>query len=207
VDLSRKLVAYTAGAAAAGLASAEPADAAIIARQGAPITSGSTINIDFDASGTDEYRIAHRLAEGADATRLLLKDSTAETITNSYVRTTPNIPTALAAGTEIGPGSTVGSEYDGTLANLGTGAGQWSVDNVLGNTQFVGVQFRLAAGEPLYNGWIGVDITNASDLTGVVTGYAYEDSGGPIAAGAVPEPSGLALLALGAPFLARRRRT
>jgi hypothetical protein len=39
-----------------------------------------------------------------------------------------------------------------------------------------------------------------------VTGYAYENNGEPITAGAVPEPAGLALLALGAPALLRRRQ-
>ena len=56
-----------------------------------------------------------------------------------------------------------------------------------------------------YFGWIGVDITNDAVLTGQVTGFAYENNGGSIPAGAVPEPAGLALLALGAPALLRRR--
>jgi hypothetical protein len=204
VNLSRKLAAYTAGAAA-GLAAAESADAAIISRPGAPLSSGSTINIDFDANAADEYRIAHRAAAGTDPTRVLLKDSTAAQTTNSYVRTTPNMPSALSAGTIVGPSSTFGSEYDGTLVNT-TGGGNWTADDVAGNPQYVGVKFRLDQTGPELFGWVGVDITNRGDLTGVVTGYAYEDSGGPIAAGAVPEPSGLALLALGAPFLMRRRR-
>jgi hypothetical protein len=153
----------------------------------------------------DEYRIAHRTASGADPTRVLLKDSTPAQTTNFYVRTTPNRPSALTSGTLIGPTSPIGSEYDGTLINT-AGAGEWAVDSIVGNTQYVGVKFKLAEAGQDYFGWVGVDITNPNDLTGVVTGYAYEDSGGPIAAGAVPEPSGLALLALGAPFLMRRRR-
>ena len=202
MNLSRKLAAYTAGAAAAGLAGAESADAAIVTRQGAPLTSGSTIDINFGGSPDDEYRINHSTGPN----RVVLKDSEVATTTNAYVRALNNAPAALAAGTIIGPQSDFSTSYDGTLRNQGTGEGNFTADNRADNPQYIGVQFQLEPGGTQYYGWIGFDITNASDLTGVVTGYAYEDSGGPIAAGAVPEPSGLALLALGAPYLLRRRR-
>jgi hypothetical protein len=201
VNLSRKMAAYTAGAAA-GLAAAESADAAIITRQGAPLGSGSTVNIDFGGTPDDEYRINHSTGPN----RVVLKDSTLATTTNSYVRALNNAPAALTAGTLIGPASDFSTTYDGTLRNQGTGDGNFTADNVVGNPQYIGVQFQVEPGGTQYYGWIGFDITNANDLTGVVTGYAYENSGGAIAAGAVPEPTGLALLAMGAPFLMRRRR-
>lgn len=47
-------------------------------------------------------------------------------------------------------------------------------------------------------GWIHIDSIAADGLNYHVDGYAYEDSGDPITAGVVPEPSSLALLALGA---------
>ena len=202
MNLSKKLAAYTAGAAAASLAAAESADAAIITRQGAPLTSGSTINLDFGGTPDDEYRINH--ATGPN--RVVLKDSTVATTTNAYVTALNNAPAALTAGTIIGPASDFSTTYDGVLRNQGTGEGNFTADSVAGNPQYIGVRFQLEpAGTPYY-GWIGFDITDANNLAGVVTGYAYENSGGPIAAGAVPEPAGLSLLALGAPFLMRRRR-
>jgi hypothetical protein len=204
MQLDRKLMAYTAAAGAAiAAAGAESADAAIISSPGFTYASGSTNNINFDHSGAEEYQLGHRTGPFRVS---LLKDSNALS-TNAYAVTPANAqPAALTLGTIIGPSSTYSTTYDADLANQGTGAGNFTVDNVTGNPQYVGVKFQLANGGPTYYGWIGVDITNATDLTGQVTGYAYEDSGGPIAAGAVPEPSSLALLALGAPFLLRRRR-
>ena len=77
---------------------------------------------------------------------------------------------------------------------------------IVGNTQYIGVRFRVNdTGDDRY-GWIGIDITNAADLTGVVTGYAFDDTGEPIAAGAVPEPAGLALLGMIAGGMLLRRR-
>ena len=207
MHLSRKLAAYAAGAAAAGLAAAESADAAIIPNTTPkPIGSGATVDIDFEGNNVPEYQVLHGTQSATDPTRLLLKDSPSDTTTNSYLRTTPNVPTALTAGTIIGPSLNFGSEYAATLRNA-NGTGQWTPDNIDGNPQYVGVKFKLDVAGPEYFGWIGVDITDPVNLTGKVTGFAYEDTGGPIAAGAVPEPTGLALLALGAPFLLRRRRS
>lgn len=68
------------------------------------------------------------------------------------------------------------------------------------SVQYIGVEF----GTPMTGydyGWIGFEVTDDSslaDLSGIVTGYAYDDSGAPITAGAVPEPTSLALLAMGA---------
>ena len=68
-------------------------------------------------------------------------------------------------------------------------------------------QNRKNAFDDLHYGWIGLDITDQANLTGVVTGYAYNDAAdGPILAGEVPEPSGLALLSLGAVGVLKRRK-
>jgi hypothetical protein len=203
MSFDRKLIAYAAAAAAAELVAAESAEAAIVARPGFNFGSDSTTNIDFNAAGNEEYVIGHRA--GPARVQLLKDDQTLDV--NAYRTTAANTnPAALSAGTIIDSGSTYGNGYDATLANQGDGTGNFTIDNVDGNPEYVGVRFKLVDGGPDYFGWIGVDITNAADLTGRVTGFAYEDTGGPIAAGAVPEPVGLALLALGAPFLLRRNR-
>jgi MYXO-CTERM domain-containing protein len=134
----------------------------------------------------------------------MLKDSNALS-TNAYVVATNAFPAALTAGEVIGdPGSTFASTYDAVLGTAGGGDGNFSVDDII-NPQYLGVRFQLTSGGPTYYAWIGIDITDSSNATGVITQYAYEDSGGSIIAGQIPEPAGLALLALGAPFLLRRK--
>src|SRR4051794_31876833 len=203
MNLNRKLAAYAAAVAAAGLATVESADGAIIASPGFTFGSSSTNNINFDNSGAEEYQLGHRTGPNRVS---LLKDSNALS-TNAYAVTAANAqPAALSLGAPIGPASTFSTTYDADLANQGTGAGNFLVDNITGNAQYLGLKFQLTSGGPTYFGWIGVDITNATALTGQVTGFAYDNTGAPIPAGAIPEPSGLALLALGAPFLLMRRR-
>lgn len=202
MNLDRKLRAYTAAAAAAAVgAVSQSADAAIVSSPGFSFGVGSTNNINFDNAGNEEYVIGHRT--GPNRVQLLKDDQTIDA--NAYVLGPGSHPAALTAGTTIGPGSTFGNNYDATLANQADGSGNFLVDNIDGNPQYVGVRFQFADPGPTFFGWIGVDITNATDLTGEVTGFAYEDTGGAIDAGVVPEPAALALLALGAPFLLSRR--
>lgn len=69
---------------------------------------------------------------------------------------------------------------------------------------FLGFSFEIS-GDVKY-GWLAVTYNSAAN-TLVMGDFAYEDSGASILAGAIPEPSSLGLLALGASgLLARRRR-
>jgi hypothetical protein len=202
MSLDRKMITYAAGAAAAGFAGVQSADAAIVSAPGFNFGNGSTTNINFDNSGNEEYVLGHKTSPDPNRVALLKDDQTLDS--NAYVAE-GGVPAALALGDIIGPGSTFANTYDADLANTG-GTGNFTIDNVEGNPDYVGVKFQLADGGPTFFGYIGVDITNANTLAGRVTGFAYETSGESIAAGAVPEPVGLAMLALGAPFLLMRRR-
>lgn len=107
-------------------------------------------------------------------------------------------PPTGTAGTQITLGSNYGGLLYGGFTNLaGTEA-----------RGFLGVRF-LIGGQMKY-GWIDVGVRPATTAAGsggiFFYGAAYESSGGPIAAGAIPEPGTLAMLALGAAGILGRRR-
>lgn len=234
MNLDRKLMLYTAGAVAAG-AAATSADAAVVYSPGFSFTVDDVKEINFDNTGVEEFNLGHERTVTAgvaqpNTDRLILKDPTDRGSEGYVINPDNNIfPAPLAAGTLIGPDSTFGQLFSGNTGNRiadedsnnnnipdGTPedetpvATNFAIDNIVGNPQYLGVRFKLNnTGEDRF-GYIGIDITNADDLTGVVTGFAYEDgSEGELAieAGAVPEPSaGLTLLALGAAGLLRRKR-
>lgn len=143
-----------------------------------------------------------------------------------YVGTPTNVPTPLAAGTQIGS-SSVFQTGTGVLQTTGKvfQKGPWPNDpNTLA---YLGVEFLI--GTDLHYGWVGLTActpdleTNCQGggkkdpgvATIQITGFAYESAANtPIVAGAtgaaVPEPSQLSLLALGAAGVvalrARRKR-
>jgi hypothetical protein len=225
-------MAYTAGAVAAG-AAATSADAAVVYSPGFSFAVADTKAIDFDHNGLEEFNLGHeRTGEGAaqepNTDRLILKDKT-EGGSEGYLIDPDNtfniFPAPLAAGAVIGPDQLYGQLFNNNSGNrivdedsnnnnvVDDGVNDiptqtnFAIDNIVGNPQYLGVRFKLNnEGDDRY-GYIGIDITNAADLTGVVTSFAYEDTGAAIEAGAVPEPSsGLALLALGAAGVLRRKR-
>ena len=139
-------------------------------------------------------------------------------------------PAALTAGTHIGPSSTFdfqeGDGFDGSKiirANRLIDEDAGKVDMVLGGTpaadiavptngpnflglggevRYLGVQMKLNGDpNPITYGWIGIRIDNEADATGAVVGYAYENTGRPIPAGQVPEPTTMLTAALGAAAL------
>ena len=73
----------------------------------------------------------------------------------------------------------------------GYGNDQW-LDQ---GTGFIG--FRFNAGSGLQYGWIRVTMDGSPDNTFTVVDYAWADPGDMVAAGQVPEPGSLGLLALG----------
>lgn len=116
-----------------------------------------------------------------------------------YVQTGTNTAN-LAAGTTIDGSSTYGSGSASTTSAL---------PFVLNSSNnLVGFRFQNeAAGNQVQYGWFRVSLSSSlSSSPRLLVEYAYENSGAGIAAGAVPAPGSLALLALGAAGMVGRRR-
>ena len=100
-----------------------------------------------------------------------------------------------------------GALIDGALTFSGGGF-YGGVDIPVGNTGYLGFQFDPdgVPGAQTFFGWVQVTVGDNGSGNGNVIDWAYEDTGASIQAGTVPEPSSLALLALGAAGVATWRR-
>ena len=88
-----------------------------------------------------------------------------------------------------------GGTWQATSVNT---AGYWNPD---GDSHFVGFSFELESDGTTVYGW--AEIERLDSANGRLLGWAYDDSGAPIT---VPEPAGLALLALGAAGVSALRK-
>jgi hypothetical protein len=212
-SISSKVVGSLAAASVAGLAGQSqgavhytPANIPI----NATTSSGS---IDFTGPGSGEVTITY----GASSGITLNKGSAAKA---SFAEDPASpVPLPLASGESVAAAYTT---MNGKLKTGGTKTKTGTLINPSGlptgdftqaaGEKYIGVSFEPVNTGPSYYGWIGFETTNDSsnaDLAGVITGWAYEDSGGDILAGqteSVPEPSSLALLAAGGMGLAMYRK-
>lgn len=221
--IEKKWSVYAAGVVATAGASAH---GAIVAQSVNLPFNVDTLaaNVDFNSDGVVDYQLL-RGREGGDPAKdyVDLKQGVNAGLgsTNRFVLDVPsNRIASLTAGTLIGPASSLDSNFDGATASGGSvslyderkqgngqpgPSGNFNPDDIVGNPEYVGVRFKLGGAGIDYYGWIAVDFTNRADVAGAVTGFGYEDSGAAISAGAIPEPAGLGLLAVGAAALLRRK--
>jgi hypothetical protein len=115
----------------------------------------------------------------------------------AYVVTAPGFGANLALGAPISAASTFGSGISSNIA-------QW---NLNGSNNLVGFRFQNEANaNSIHYGWARIEFGSTITNRRLVE-YAYENvAGASISAGAVPEPSSLGLLAMGAVGLMARRR-
>jgi hypothetical protein len=200
--------------AALGLPLAANADIKFVdLQQTVSSDTNPTFNLDMDGDGTIDFTF----------TAGPISDTVTPGTGNGYVGTDTNNPTPLAPGTSID--STAAFET-GTGVLQTTKQKKFPIDkqkgpwDTSGGFQYLGVEFYIGAVNPgdLHYGWINLSActpdknTNCGSSTdpGVIqiNGFAYNTAAGqPIIAGqgAVPEPSMLPLLALGAAGLAALR--
>lgn len=217
--LRRKIAAYSVGAGAAALATSAHAD---VHYSGPLNFSGDVIYFDLlnsappsnDSQAEDNFR----LDSSNNGQKPAAYGLTGSTATGSVAFTkvgslkyTPEFHTTDTIGSQLSFSS------EGALNNFAsdTPSGQWHV----GDRGFLGLEI-VVNGQTDY-GWAEISLNNGGtppsrhsnhsnpdDPTGQFTlyGYAYDDSGLPIGAGAIPEPSSLALLVAGAAGVAALRR-
>lgn len=199
--------------AALGLPLAAHADIKFVnLQQTVSSDSNPTFNLDMDGDGTIDFTF----------TAGLISDTVTPGTGNGYVVTPPSTdPTPLSAGTSIDSSDTF-QTGQGVLQNTKQKSfpfdkqkGPWDTS---GGFQYLGVEFYIGAVNPadLHYGWINLSACTPDKKTGCssttdagviqINGFAYNTvAGQPINAGAVPEPSMLPLLALGAAGLAALR--
>ncbi len=106
----------------------------------------------------------------------------------------------LGIATVVDGSSVFNTSPGGSSDHIGPGSNQFTA----GVEGYIGFSFTTNDSQGPYYGWMRIVVT-ANEPGAVVRDWAYQDSGGPIAVGAIPEPSSLLMLAL-APLLLRRRR-
>jgi len=214
----KKIAGGLAGAAALAAGSqaygaivvvAPPAD--VVSPGGANVsTTGAVWDIDGDAVGDFQFRFRDNISTSwAYSAQVITQATGAGGVSagadGGYGPYAVKIPAAglINAGVinSSPPNRAVlGSRY-GT-----TDYGDWAGNSGPG---YLGLKFTNASG--VHFGWVCLSVTPGTGVAGVgkiqFCGAAFEDAADtPIAAGAVPEPGSLAMLALGAAALVSSRR-
>lgn len=108
----------------------------------------------------------------------------------------------LDAGAVVDGSLTYFNLEAGSDSHIGNSANQF----VSGSEGYLGFRFTENAGDGPYYGWMRVIFANDGS-SGTIIDWAYDNTGAPIAVGAmVPEPSAVMLGGLGALAMAFRRR-
>lgn len=156
-----------------------------------PVTYTYANPFDIDGDGVNDIRLGTGSYNGSFADD---GDTDAGTVFSSNA-TPGTYVEAFAADALIGPSATEASIIFGS--------------NQINSASFASGGFLGLQTSQGFFGYLDVLVEAgiaAGNTRVTVRGWAYDDSGAAIAAGAVPEPSSLALLAAGAVGLAARRR-
>lgn len=193
----RSMRAAYSAAATVAVAAAGSVEAAIVYSgvQDISINQFSSLNLNLDGDAYGDVLLKNYVFGGGNYQGATVNFFPGKLVT--FSANSRAYVSALSAGSSI-DSSTMGS-FVGSMAY--GGANPNAQFNNASNA-YLGLSF--ASGANLYYGWVRVSVNNAAG-TFVVHDWAYENNGGGIAAGAVPAPGPLALLAAGAAGLSRLR--
>jgi len=202
----KKLYAYALAAGAGLLAAPQAAQAGIIYLNPPDVTyTNANFNLDFNNDTLPDVFFTNTPWGGGSVFGRNLF-----AYAHGIVRTSLGKAAALPPSNLIGPGAYWGV---GDRKMAWAGFSTWSAWGVSGGpwanvtNRYLGVRF-LIGGNVRY-GWVRMDVSvipSTDTISATVKDWAYEDSGGPIHSGAIPEPGTLGMLALGAVGLAIWRR-
>ena len=211
--IAKRLAAYSAAAAATVVASQDrSADAGQVFHDPIPdVTIGDQPGLLFNmVSGTTA--LAPEIAGNATPGSMRILGYFSPDYPNAYIYT----PAGDTMGAFVGAGSNVsplalGAIIDDNLTFGATPYGNGNYGNLaafaVGDSRYIGIRFDLDGSA--HFGWAQVTRINAQEIA--LEAFGYNDVAGEAAiAGAVPEPSSLALLAAGAVgmgFWRRRKRS
>jgi PEP-CTERM motif len=209
-SLDRRLAAYTlAGGAVLTAADRAQAQVTYSGLKNLPVTTGGSVPLDLDNNAATDFTIVNQLNPSTSVRELIVHP--ASTSLDQILGTNGGTPardlaTALLAGQTID--ATGAYKTADPLMRDASGTGGWTPD---GTDRYLGVRFDpTGVGTNFNYGWARVAVN--PDLTAVVRDWAFQvPQNVGIAAGqttAVPEPSSLALLAVGSAAVSawRRRR-
>jgi hypothetical protein len=192
-SLEKRLAAYAVAGGAALVAGSEAkADIIWSGPQNISVGVNQTVNIDLNGDGQNDFSFIQNGNNSLVLNCVLSGDKSVPDSGGSYVAN-------LAFGTVI-DGSQTYSQNLNLLTNNGAKIKPVFSGNFYNTHGYIGVEFTDLSSQNHF-GWIGFTGGPASGQpTGTITDWAYEsDPGDPITAGeTTPEPTSLALLALGA---------
>jgi hypothetical protein len=190
-DASSLRVAYVAAAGAVAAAGTAHAGIIYSGVQNLNISQFSSLNLNLDGDAYADVLLKNYVFGGGNYQGATVNFFPGKLVSFNAGPNGFAYVSALNAGFVINS-SSVGPSFTGSMAY--GGANPNAQFNTASNT-FLGLSFA-SGGSTLY-GWVRVSVNNASG-TFVVHDWAYDSTGAGIAAGAIPAPGTLGLLAVGA---------
>jgi len=178
-----------AGAAAAAALSAG-ADVIYSGLQNLSINQFNALNLNVDSDAYADVLLKNYVFSGGNYMGASVNFFPGKLVSFNAGNSLPYV-SALSAGFSINQFS-VGSSFYGSMAYGGANPNA-QFNNA--SNKYLG--FSFVSGSNLFYGWARVSVNQAGGSF-IVHDWAYENSGGGIAAGAVPAPGALGLLAVGA---------